>query len=200
MRMSSYVYFIKDEKSNAVKIGKANDIEVRLSELQVGNPNKLNVINYIECLKEEDAKYIEKVLHQKYKELRIQGEWFIFDEKFLFEQYDKHIELKTKGKRSALVVNTLFGTEERFGINETPRCYFYPELMAQIMQSYEVSLNLKNPYRTMEWPTNGKQMLLPFSTDVNRVFISSKKHNENIEYNDYQKKKNNTTSLVSFFG
>ena len=45
----SYVYFILDEKSKAIKIGKANNIEQRLSDLQTGNPNILNVIYQIEC-------------------------------------------------------------------------------------------------------------------------------------------------------
>lgn len=40
------VYFISD--SNYVKIGKADDINKRLRELQTGNPNKLVVINELE--------------------------------------------------------------------------------------------------------------------------------------------------------
>ena len=44
----SYVYFILDIVSNSIKIGKANDIQERLSGLQTGNPNILNVIYQIE--------------------------------------------------------------------------------------------------------------------------------------------------------
>ena len=38
------VYFILDSESNAVKIGKANNIHVRLSDLQTGNPNTLRLM------------------------------------------------------------------------------------------------------------------------------------------------------------
>ena len=68
-----------------------------------------------------------------------------------------------------------------------PRCYFYPELVAQIKESYEKSLSLKLPFRTMKWPTNGKQMLLPFSKEIDKVFISAKKHNENLIQKKFEK-------------
>ena len=48
------VYFIHDENSNTVKIGKANDIVARLNDLQVGNSNELKIIKIIECITEEE--------------------------------------------------------------------------------------------------------------------------------------------------
>jgi hypothetical protein len=78
-------------------------------------------------------------------------------------------------------------------INLHPHCYFYPEYPAQIKESYENSLKLTMPYRTMRWPTDGKQMLLPYSKETNRVFICNKKHNENLKQKRFETKSKLTT-------
>ena len=41
----------------------------------------------------------------------------------------------------------------------------------------------------MEWDTNGEQKLLPYSPAINRVFISSKKHQENLLQKRFESKK-----------
>jgi len=67
------VYFIKDSNSGYIKIGRTNgDIEGRLSQLQVGNPNELSVVKTIEC----DSHVMEKQLHEQYAAHHIRGEWF----------------------------------------------------------------------------------------------------------------------------
>lgn len=189
----SYVYFILDEKSKAVKIGKANDIEDRISSLQTGNPNQLKLIGYIKCNSEQHSFMLEKQYHEKFKEFRGNGEWFVYDEKLFedFIQNESNIEIKRK--RQPLIISTLFGEETVRDVSEHPRCYFYPEHCAQIKDSYENSLNLSMPYRTMPWPTNGKQMLLPFSKETDRVFISFKKHSENLKQKRFEKKSEETT-------
>jgi hypothetical protein len=175
----SYVYFILDEISSAVKIGKANDVLERLATLQTGNPNKLVLLGYIKCISEKHSFLIEKQHHQKFKDLHINGEWFSYDEKTFENLLSIESNIKVKSKRQPLTRNTLWGEEVVRDIKSHPRCHFYPELVAQIKENYEKSLNLKLPFRTMRYPTNGKQMLLPYSTEVNRVFICAKKHNEN---------------------
>lgn len=67
------IYFIFDELSNAVKIGKTKDEEVytRLSMLQVGNPRELKLLGVVKGYTEE-----EKELHYKFREYAIRGEWF----------------------------------------------------------------------------------------------------------------------------
>ena len=52
----------------------------------------------------------------------------------------------------------------------------------------------------MEYPTYGKSLLLPYSNEVNRVFISTKKHEENMEYKRFKKIEKEIPSLESFFG
>jgi hypothetical protein len=183
----SYVYFILDKISNAVKIGKANDVLDRLSTLQTGNPNKLILLGYIECISEKYSFLIEKQYHQKFKDLHLNGEWFRYDEKIFQNLLLNESNIKTKSKRQPLTINTLWGEEVVRDVVTHPRCYFYSELVAQIKENYEKSLNLKLPFRTMRYPTNGKKMLLPYSTEVNRVFISARKHNENRKQKEFEK-------------
>ena len=189
------VYFIHDENSNTVKIGKANDIVARLNDLQVGNSNELKIIKIIECITEEESYLIEKRLHEKYKHLHTRGEWFHYTSEFYGDNIDNIIT--SRNKRDKLEVEGLFGKETLVDVNEHPRCYFYSHLVAQIKYSYEESLRMKNPYRTMEYPTHGKQMLLPYSIEVNRVFISGRKHEENLELQRYNKLKE-PNSLIDF--
>jgi len=183
----SGVYFLLDEKSNALKIGKANDVEDRINKLQTGNPNKLRLMHYINCSSEKHGFLLEKQYHEKFKHLRISGEWFKYDEQLFQSLFDSEINTKPKSKREALTISTLFGEETVRDINQHPHCFFYPELVAQIKESYEKSLSLKLPFRTMKYPTNGKQMLWPHSIEVDRVFISAKKHNENLKLKKFEK-------------
>ena len=69
----AYVYFILDRDYPAVKIGKANDWRCRLAELQIGNPRQLILIGLVEA---EDALAKEAELHQRFRYLRVGGEWF----------------------------------------------------------------------------------------------------------------------------
>jgi len=190
------VYFLLDQKSKALKIGKANDVEDRINKLQTGNPNKLRLMHFIECSSEEHSFVLEKQYHKKFKHLRISGEWFQYDEQLFQSLFAVETNTKPKNKRESLVINTLFGEETVRGIDMHPNCFFYPQLVAQIKESYEKSLGLKLPFRTMRYPTNGKQMLLPFSKEVDRVFISAKKHNENRTLKKFEQKLNTNTLIL----
>lgn len=185
----SYVYFILDLASNAIKIGKANDIDDRISTLQTGNPNLLSLIHYVECQTEEQSFYLEKKYHKIFKHLHLSGEWFKYDVEIYKKFFLTEVNIKTKLKREPITVNTLYGKETLVDIRTHPNCFFYPQLVAQIKESYEKSLNLTLPFRTMSWPTKGKSMLLPYSPEKNRVFISAKKHQENLDWNKFQKNK-----------
>jgi hypothetical protein len=67
------VYFIKNLNTNNIKIGRTHDdIEIRLSCLQVGNDCELVVVKTIEC----DSKTMEKELHLKFADYHIRGEWY----------------------------------------------------------------------------------------------------------------------------
>ena len=198
----SYVYFILDETSNAIKIGKANDIHERLSGLQTGNPNELIVLHYIKCKSVEDAFNLERDYHNKFNHIHTRGEWFQYDKELFQNFFIEETDFKTKSKREPLINNTLFGKEIVFDVSTHPRCYFYRGYVAQIYDSYENAVALAVPFRTMKYPTYGKSLLLPYSNRKDRVFISTKKHEENMELNRFKKSKEraNQPNLESFFG
>ena len=196
----SNVYFILDVKSGAVKIGKANNIEERISDLQTGNPNLLRVEYFIECKSEEHSFELEKKLHKKFEHLNLIGEWFKYDTDLFNYIINESTKFTAKEKRKPLKISTLYGEKELFGSKNSPSCHFYPNLIAQIMHNFEESVKLKVPFRNMKYPTYGKSLLLPYSDKKDRVFISSKKHEENMELNRFKTTKDEELSLESFFG
>ena len=190
------VYFILDTASNAVKIGKANNIEQRMSDLQTGNPNPLKLIHQIECESEKQSFLLEQTLHKKLEKVRLIGEWFRYDELIFAEFFDDKLNFERTSKRESLEWETLFGTES-FGLKDFPCCFFYPNLTAQIMLSYEDSVKRKVPFRTMGYPTEGKQMLLPYSMEKDKVFISDRKHKENLKLKKFVESQKIQNSQVS---
>ena len=68
-----YVYFIQEELTKNIKIGYTYNLSSRLTELQVGNSQKLEIILFYESNKPNK---LEKELHKKYHKYHIQGEWF----------------------------------------------------------------------------------------------------------------------------
>jgi hypothetical protein len=193
--MKSYVYAILDSEKNCLKIGKTNDVDDRIKNLQVGNPTQLKLIATISCYSESHAFAIESELHREYSHLFVRGEWFKYDDDILKKFVNFNYNNQNKKTRDALITNTLWEDHHgKFDIDDFPRCYFYPEKPAQIMGQYEKVQNLKIKWRTMKYPTFGKQMLvLPDATlvspEVDRVFISNKKHEENLNLKRFYKKK-----------
>ena len=66
------VYFITD--GHYTKIGKANNPELRLLELQTGNAKRLSI-----KIKIDGGNEIERKLHKLFHRKRINGEWFLLD-------------------------------------------------------------------------------------------------------------------------
>lgn len=208
--MKSYVYFILDPINSCVKIGKANDVELRIRDLQIGNPNKLKLLATVACPDENCAFKFESKLHAKFSHLYLRGEWFNYENSLhnyiseTFKTFSKG-ELVSKKTRESLITPTLFENQvTQFDVNMFPRCFFYPDKPAQIMTNYEDAQKLSVPWRTMEYPTEGKYMLKLLdgrllSNEVDRVFISGKKHEENLKMKRYLNSKNETTvDLVTF--
>lgn len=71
----SYVYLI--QSNEFYKIGIANDLKTRLAQLQTGNPTELLILA---CYEFPNAQAVEIALHQKYKNVRKRGEWFMLTE------------------------------------------------------------------------------------------------------------------------
>ena len=72
---NTFLYFIKDNHGNT-KIGISNNVYTRLSTLQTGNADKLEIVDYIGPMSRKDALYLEKELHDKFNMVHVTGEWF----------------------------------------------------------------------------------------------------------------------------
>lgn len=84
------IYFIANEEQKIVKIGytKENPSN-RLYSIQVGNPYVLNIIGIMEGNVE-----LERELHNTFKSMRLQGEWFSLNgiiENYIAEMQSKNI-------------------------------------------------------------------------------------------------------------
>jgi hypothetical protein len=67
------VYFIQASQSGLVKIGWTSNLTARLSALQVGSAEKLEVLRFVRC---EAPDVFEGELHRRFAHARRHGEWF----------------------------------------------------------------------------------------------------------------------------
>lgn len=58
------------------KIGMTRDVDLRLAELQTGNPQLLQKVYAIRCPDRDAATELERRFHRRFKKKRVQGEWF----------------------------------------------------------------------------------------------------------------------------
>lgn len=65
-----FVYFI--ESSNGIKIGRTVNLQSRLSQINTGNHDKLNVLRLLQTTN----KRVEKWFHAYFSKFHINGEWF----------------------------------------------------------------------------------------------------------------------------
>lgn len=71
----TYVYFIQ-HGYGSIKIGVSDNPEERCKQLQTGNQKKLRVICKFPFERRRTALDLERELHEKFKEHRLEGEWF----------------------------------------------------------------------------------------------------------------------------
>lgn len=71
-----FIYFILNEDSNAIKIGRAKDLAKRMNVLQTSSPAKLRLIKSVQVAGGKEAHELEQSLHKKFNEIRLAGEWF----------------------------------------------------------------------------------------------------------------------------
>ena len=84
----SFVYFINDG-TNAIKIGVAERPWDRLTNMQVGTPNKLKCIYLIPCKGRNSAYTVETLLHNNFEDFLIRGEWFSIMDKLNHNEFTK---------------------------------------------------------------------------------------------------------------
>ena len=81
------VYFIREEGTSNVKIGKADCPKSRLSSLGSGNHRKLSLELVL-----EGGFELENNLHKIFKDRKIRNEWFLFEEIVTSELIDSEIK------------------------------------------------------------------------------------------------------------
>lgn len=74
--MTDVVYLIGPASGSVFKIGRANDVERRLRQLQPGHPAKLGVL-----WTKEGGSLLEGELHRWFKDCHVFGEWFDFGDR-----------------------------------------------------------------------------------------------------------------------
>ena len=87
------VYFITD--GMFTKIGKAEDVNKRLRELQTGNAKKLSIKL---CIEGDEVE--EKKLHRIFERRRMVGEWFIIDFDYDKNFIEEIIDIKFVNKKN----------------------------------------------------------------------------------------------------
>lgn len=71
------VYFIQDVARGYTKIGRTcSPVEERLKNLQTGNPDELTIYKVITCTDILPSCNLEKLLHDKFHDYHIRGEWY----------------------------------------------------------------------------------------------------------------------------
>ncbi|MBE9202056.1 MULTISPECIES: GIY-YIG nuclease family protein [unclassified Nodularia (in: cyanobacteria)] len=78
-KTAHFVYFILNEDSNAIKIGRAKNLEQRMKSLQTSSPTQLKLIKSVQVEGVEQAQDLEQSLHQQFQAIRLVGEWFQAD-------------------------------------------------------------------------------------------------------------------------
>lgn len=84
-----YVYFMYNEATNLIKIGKSENPIQRLRSIntvfktQFGLEDKIHLINLI-CVPSGKSLCLEKQIHEKFKNYRKNGEWFLLNKNQVF--------------------------------------------------------------------------------------------------------------------
>jgi hypothetical protein len=78
-KKEGHVYFIQGEITKNIKIGFSDDPKIRIKGHQTGSGEKLDLLKAVKGCKADETE-----IHNKFKHLKIRGEWFR-PEKELFE-------------------------------------------------------------------------------------------------------------------
>lgn len=90
MSSSHHIYFVHDRTVGAIKIGTSINPESRMKALQSDSAGELVPLRYVRV---EDGYQIEHLLHIKFSEIRIRGEWFEATPELL--DFARHGEMPT---------------------------------------------------------------------------------------------------------
>ena len=184
------------------KIGFTDDIKERLRKLQTPHASILKYMNRV-YVPAELMQLEEDLAHDYFSDYRLEGEHFDIS----LEQLNGYFETRQneykqiEGLDGEIIIKKRFLSKIRIG----PPCYFYDGHQAQDKGNSKSSI--KKPidsvkYRTMTWSGVSQGHPSYAGKDKNgtsKVYISHKKHLENIEQMHYEKSKKNQSDLESFF-
>jgi hypothetical protein len=72
----TYIYAVECSNTRYIKIGISTSPKNRRNILQIGTPHRLNLLRTWGPWLAEEARYVEKVLHDKFAPKKQRGEWF----------------------------------------------------------------------------------------------------------------------------
>jgi len=85
--ITGYIYFIQMDRIGPIKIGFTTNIAKRILNLQVASPYPLNLL----CLFPGNVD-MEQKIHICYKEMRMEGEWFL-PHPFILKEIDGFLDM-----------------------------------------------------------------------------------------------------------
>ena len=82
----NYIYFVQSEITESIKIGRASDLENRLSMISTDTPGGINLIAAVQ-VPPEVCHEVEKTIHGDFVDCRIDAsrEWFTTDEQTVLD-------------------------------------------------------------------------------------------------------------------
>lgn len=118
------VYFIKHIGLKPVKIGySSSDNPInRINNFKTSSPYGLELIGIIKTI---DAKKLETFLHKKYKEKRLNGEWFNLSQKELKNELGLNFKLSKKIKntnKEKMYLFSLISNKADVNFTEISKC------------------------------------------------------------------------------
>lgn len=82
------IYFVQAVTGGPIKIGVASNVYTRLKGIQTGSPVKLQIIAFVP---DDDPRFLEGLLHERFAQFRLEGEWF--------QEHEALTELVKKAER-----------------------------------------------------------------------------------------------------
>jgi hypothetical protein len=87
----SFVYLIAENEFGPVKVGVANNPDVRIKELQGGNPKRLRLAGSWKMPDRSDAFGVERAVLDEMSLYRLAGEWLDADVLGLTAVVERHV-------------------------------------------------------------------------------------------------------------
>jgi hypothetical protein len=110
------VYFVREESNGPIKIGRASQVQRRVTQLQTGNSVQLQLLGWI--MSSCDAA-TERGLHESYNNFRLRGEWFQISQDHVLEELKlRHGFIPKKGDAFEIVGYDRDGIAEYAGVCE----------------------------------------------------------------------------------